>query len=205
MRTIYNMTFRTTFLRTLLLTAVLTLAFASLKPAQAQPLNLSLTSVISEILKAPAPLMDEEVRGFGRRGGGFGMNFGGSGRTAGKSTANTAASKNQTNATNNTQNRTQNATAANTARRSGLLGFLGGMGLMGMMMLGVGVLGGGFLIYMLIMFLLPSILAAFAGRKAASQEGIPTSQYSSQDLFKNRPDLKSQDEDREKDATFRRF
>ena len=73
------------------------------------------------------------------------------------------------------------------------------------MMLGVGVLGGGFLIYMLIMFLLPSILAAFAGRKAASQEGIPTSQYSSQDLFKNRPDLKSQDEDREKDATFRRF
>ena len=114
---------------------------------------------------------------FGRANKGFSMNFGGKGKSA----ANTNATKNNT-ATQS--NAAKGAAAANPAARAGLFGFLGGLGMMGMMMLGVGIFGGGFLLYVLAMMLIPVISSFFANKQKMQNQEIPTSSYSTNDLFK---------------------
>lgn len=112
--------------------------------------------------------------GFGRANKGFSMNFGGKGKSA----ASTNASKNNTAANAN------KGTAANSAARAGLFGFLGGLGMMGMMMLGVGIFGGGFLLYVLAMMLIPVIAGFFKNKQNMQNQEIPTSSYSASDLFR---------------------
>ena len=56
---------------------------------------------------------------------------------------------------------------AGNAVTSGVIssGFLGGLGMMGMMMLGVGIFGGGFLLYVLAMMLIPVIAGFFKNKQ----------------------------------------
>ena len=139
------------------------------------------TTVVNEIYDISAAFVDDAMQargfgGFGRANKGFSMNFGGKGKSA----ANTNAAKNNTA---NQANTAKGAAAANPAARAGLFGFLGGLGMMGMMMLGVGIFGGGFLLYVLAMMLIPVISSFFANKQNMQNQEIPTSSYSTNDLF----------------------
>ena len=126
--------------------------------------------------------LDQQVRGFGRRGG-FGMNFGGNGKGGASNTVN----RNNTATNTNTKNNT-NATS----RRSGFLGFLGGLGMFSWLLLGAGLLGGGFLIYFLAMLLIPLLMGMFASKRQNAADDLPSSQYSSSELFKEPPQDQNQ-------------
>lgn len=185
-------------LKTVLLTLVLSLGLLSVAPASAQTLNLN--GFISSALEIVKFEPVHEARGFGgaARRGGFGMNFGGN-----KGASN--ATRNNTTANNNAAaNQRTAGTAAGTAGRAGLMGFLGGMGFMGLAMLGVGVFGGGFLIYLLAMFLLPSIIAAFTGRKQEQAAEMPTSHYSKDELFGNQSGGQQSGRREQDDAEFKK-
>ena len=56
--------------------------------------------------------------------------------------------------------------------------------MMGMMMLGVGIFGGGFLLYVLAMMLIPVIAGFFKNKQNMQNQEIPTSSYSASDLFR---------------------
>lgn len=129
-----------------------------------------------EVIVDGAQHLDEQVRGFGKRG--FGMNFGGSGKS------NTA--------TVNKNTAQKNANAAQPTKRPGLLGFLGGLGLFSWLLLGAGLLGGGFLIYLLAMLLIPMIIGALAAKRKAAADDLPSSNYSSAELFKEQEKDKHQ-------------
>lgn len=143
-------------------------------------------------------IIDQQIRGFRAPSS---MNFGG-GKGAAKS-----SSANKTNSADKTNNANSSSKAAQsgTKKRSGLLGFLGGLGMMGLLFLGAGLFGGGFLIYMLIMMLLPVILSYFGRRKAGAQAGgdIPTAGVSGSRLFGSEDDKRNEaDKDRKDDADF---
>lgn len=128
-----------------------------------------------EVIVDGAQHLDEQVRGFGRRS--FGMNFGGSGKSN-TATANKNPTPKNTNATQN--------------RRPGLLGFLGGLGMFSWLLLGAGLLGGGFLIYLLAMLLIPMIVGALAAKRKSASDDLPSSNYSSDELFKEQDKDKRQ-------------
>ena len=155
-------------------------------------------------------IIEQQIRGFRAPSS---MNFGG-GKGAAKSSsanktnsANTTNSANKTNSADKTNNANSSSKAAQsgTKKRSGLLGFLGGLGMMGLLFLGAGLFGGGFLIYLLIMMLLPVILSYFGRRKAGAQAGgdIPTAGVSGSRLFGSEDDKRNEaDKDRKDDADF---
>ncbi len=182
-------------LKTVLLTLVLSMGLMAVAPASAQ--SISLNGFVSSALEIVKFDPVHEARGFGgAKRGGFGMNFGGN-----KGASN--ATRNNTAANNNAAANQRNAgTAAGTAGRAGLMGFLGGMGLMGLAMLGAGVFGGGFLLYLLAMFLLPSLIAAITGRRQEQAADMPASKYSEQELFgRQNQEQHYQDQD---DAEFKK-
>lgn len=162
----------------------LSVLLVPLKEVQATQLNsVNFTNIVNTFTSP----ISQEVRGirFGGSRKNYGMNFGGNGT---KNTATNNATKNQKTNTNN---------QTTSPMRSGLLGFLGGMGLMGLLMGGLGVLGGGFLIYMLIAMLLPMLFASFRNRQENSmQENMATSK-----IFENRY-KQNQDEKHNDDARF---
>ena len=86
----------------------------------------------------------------------------------------------------------KNANAAQPTKRPGLLGFLGGLGLFSWLLLGAGLLGGGFLIYLLAMLLIPMIIGALAAKRKAAADDLPSSNYSSAELFKEQEKDKHQ-------------
>lgn len=129
-------------------------------------------ATIVEVIVDSAKTLDTQVRGFGRRG--FGMNFGGQGKSAATPLKSTPKNK----ATN----------TPNTQRRSDFWGFLGGLGMFSWLLMGVGLLGGGFLIYLLAMLLIPMIVGMIASSRKKALDDLPTSQYSQQDLFKDHSD-----------------
>ncbi len=136
---------------------------------------------IIETVVAGANNLDKAVRGFrgASRSRGFGMNFGGQGKNN-ASPANNNLNKN--NAANN-QNASKNNINANKPR-SGFWGFLAGMGIFSWLLMGGALLGGGFLIYLLAMLLIPMVMGFMAQRKKASVEDeLPTSRYTSEELF----------------------
>ena len=77
-------------------------------------------------------------------------------------------------------------------RRPGLLGFLGGLGMFSWLLLGAGLLGGGFLIYLLAMLLIPMIVGALAAKRKSASDDLPSSNYSSDELFKEQDKDKRQ-------------
>lgn len=150
------------------------LAF-SVQSANAQSLNFNSNLVLDKVNSLLSLDFQTKARGFRSSGSrkSFGMNFGGNG----SKTNNTTANKNNT-----TDNKAANNTATNnSAKKAGLLGFLGGLGLMGLLMGGFGLLGGGFLIYLLIAFLIPFVIAYFKNKQ---NNNLATSSLSSTDLFK---------------------
>lgn len=145
---------------------------------------------IIEAVVVGANNLDKAVRGFrgASRSRGFGMNFGGQGKNNASPTNNNL---NKNNATNN-QNAAKNP-VNNTNRRSGFWGFLAGMGIFSWLLMGGALLGGGFLIYLLAMLLIPMVIGFMAKRKqSAVEDELPTSRYSSEELFGS----KEKDDDR---------
>ena len=168
------------FIKSLVLCLFLSVGAAHASaPVNVSSIGMAVVNGISDVAVA---FVDDSMqargfRGFGRANKGFSMNFGGKGKSA----ANTNATKNNT-ATQS--NAAKGAAAANPAVRAGLFGFLGGLGMMGMMMLGVGIFGGGFFLYVLAMMLIPVISSFFANKQKMQNQEIPTSSYSTNDLFK---------------------
>lgn len=148
----------------------------SVSAAKANPLSLE-SGLLNGVVDAVIATADDAIQargfggGFGRAAGkGFSMNFGGKGKAGAVNNKNTGANK-------------ANA-ANNTARRSGLMGFFGGLGMMGLMMLGLGIFGGGFILYILAMMIIPLIIGSMKSKQNMQNQEIPTSAYSSDDLFK---------------------
>lgn len=160
------------FLKTLILSMFVVF---SIQSANAQSLTLTNTAILDKAISFLTLDFDTQARG--RSSGSrksFGMNFGGNG-----SKNNSVTTNNKTADNNATKN---NTTANNTsAKKAGLLGFLGGLGLMGLLMGGFGLLGGGFLIYLLIAFLIPFVIAYFKNKQ---NNNLATSSLSSNELFK---------------------
>lgn len=133
----------------------------------------ALAEVLFSGLDSMDRLIEQQVRGFRAPSR---MNFGG-----GKGSANSSSAKaNNTSAGNKTNSNNKSG-----AKKSGLMGFLGGLGMMGLLFLGVGVFGGAFLLYLLAMMLIPVILSFFGRGRAGAQAGgeIPTAGVSGSRLF----------------------
>lgn len=151
--------------------------------AQATPISLFANNFVSNIVHVLNGDINKEVRGFRaspRKG--FGMNFGGNKAQPQKDNKNFS--------TNNNANK-NNATANKKPARSGLMGLLGGLGFMGLAMLGLGLFGGGFLIYLLIAMAIPFILGMMNKNKMQQQEAhgnINTKDMSSNDVLEKLKD-----------------
>ena len=153
--------------------------------AQATPMISFAHDIASNIVNVINGDVNKEVRGFRaapRKG--YGMNFGGGNNKA-------QPQKDNKNFSSNNNANKNNATANKTPTRSGLMGLLGGLGFMGLAMLGLGLFGGGFLIYLLIAMAIPFIIGMMNKNKMQAQEAqsnINTKDMSSNDVLESLKD-----------------
>lgn len=168
--------------------------FAAPHAVQASPLHGALDRAVFGLQDLFTPDRDFEVRrgfGFGSRRG-FGMNFGGSGKkgttTSSSGTTSNSGTAAGTAGAAGAAGTAASGTAAAGAAKTGaagrapfLGGFLGSLGMMGLMMMGASLLGGGFLIYLLIAFLVPMLIARFAQNR--QQDQLQTAKLDQDELF----------------------